>query len=432
MMNWESFIDNLTNGEIIPVIGNDLSLVKDKDDKPVPLKQYIAGELTRRLNIPYTGQRISELTADYPNANIMLTTHSIYNKIDEDRFYTEPLEKLAEITNFSFYISTALDDRLEKALRKTRNLKKNELAVINYSLQQVSDTPVDENETPAVTVFNLLGSFETITESAFTEEEILEHFFSLSSKQNRHPLADYFMKQVKNKILLFIGCDFPDWFMRFIIRILTNQRYKFRVFSDYIISDENDKSQDLNKFLAHFNKNIINIGKEGGGNVMGFINELHEKWSESLQNQSVRYEGSVFLSYNHPDQAKVKTLKQLLRAKGIRNAWFDIEDLASGEHQVLIEEEIKKCKVFIPLISNNSLTNNQSYTWKVEWAGIEGRLMADKYYGKMSFQIIPIVLDNTARNDERIPRYMRDFSIWDLDKNKDRIIEEIIKVLTPL
>ena len=431
-MNWESFIDNLTAGEIIPVVGNDLSLVKDKEDKPVPLQEHIARELTRRLDVPYSGQTLSELAAAFPNANVMLTTNAIYNKIDEDRFFTDPLEKLAGVTDIKFYISTSLDDRLEKALQKARNLKKNELKVINYSLQQFADTPMDEEEAPPVTVFKLLGSFANITESAFTEEEILEHFFSLTNKQNRHPLADYFMQQVKNKILLILGCDFPDWFMRFIIRILTNQRYKFRIFSDYIVNDGGDKNPGLVKFLQQFNKNIITLEDAKEGNTRTFINELHDKWSESLENRPIQYEGSVFLSYNHPDQERVKTLKKILRAEGIRNAWFDIEDLASGEHQALIEDEIKKCKVFIPLISNNSLSNNESYTWKVEWAGIEARLMADKYYGKMSFQIIPIVLDDTPRNDERIPKYMRDFSIWDLDKNKDRIIEEITKVLTPL
>ncbi|MCP4229628.1 MAG: TIR domain-containing protein, partial [bacterium] len=125
-------------------------------------------------------------------------------------------------------------------------------------------------------------------------------------------------------------------------------------------------------------------------------------------------------------------LKKRLKAKGIRNVWFDVDDLASGEHQTLIDEEIKKCKVFIPLISNNSLSNNESYTWKVEWAGIESRLMADKYYGKMSVRVIPVVLDDTPRNDERIPGFMRDFSIWELETNKDRIVEEIANVLTPL
>ncbi|MCP5105222.1 MAG: TIR domain-containing protein [bacterium] len=416
------------------MIGNDLSLVKDSGDKPVPLQEYLARGLTRRLDTPYTGQWVSELAAAYPSANIMLTTHSLYNKMDADRFHTEPLEKLAEITDFKLYISTSLDDLLEKALRKARNLKKNELKVLNYSLQQFSDPPTsgDEEEEPPVTVFNLLGSLENITESAFTDEAIMEHFFSFSGKQGRPPLADYFMQQIKNKILLFIGCDFPDWFMRFIIRILTNQRYKFRLFSDYIVNDDSGRSPHLNRFLEQNNKNVIRLEGTKRGNAQVFIDELHERWAEFLENRPIQYDGSVFLSYNHPDQDKVKALKKRLKAKGIRNVWFDVDDLASGEHQTLIDEEIKKCKVFIPLISNNSLSNNESYTWKVEWAGIESRLMADKYYGKMSVRVIPVVLDDTPRNDERIPGFMRDFSIWELETNKDRIVEEIANVLTPL
>jgi hypothetical protein len=431
-MNWESFIDNLTSGEIIPVIGNDLSLVKDKDDNPVPLRQYIAGELTRRLDIPYTGQSIGELAADHPNANVMLTTHSIYNKIEEDRFFFDPIKKLAEITDIKFYISTSLDDLLEKNLRQSRNLKKDELKVINYSLQQYSDTPTDEEEEPPVTVFNLLGSLENITESAFTEEEVLEHFFSLSNKQNRHPMADYFMERVKNKILLFIGCDFPDWFMRFIIRILTNQRYKLRIFSDYIVSEGAEKSPGLVKFLEQFNKNIVLIEGEQAGNIRAFIDEMHEKWSEFLENRPIQYDGTVFLSYHHKDRPHVDRFKKLLRAKGIRNVWFDIDDLHAGEHKDLIEEEIKKCNVFVPMISDSCLENPECYTQKVEWKAVEFRLQADKYYGKMSFHVVPCIVDKIARNDERIPEYFRAFSTWDLDQDNEKMAEEIIKLLDPL
>jgi len=433
-MNWEFFIDNLTAGQIVPILGNDLSLIKDANDNPITLQQYIAQELCRRLEIDYTGQSIGNLALEFPNENIMLSTKSIYGKIDEDRLYLDPLIKLAEITDFKFFISTTLDNLLEKALRQARHLKRKDMRVLDYSLQQLSEPPDEEEdeENMPPTIFNLLGGFTNVTESAFNEEEMLEHFFSLASRQNRHPLASFIMEQVKNKILLFVGCDFPDWFMRFIIRILTNQRYKFRTFSDYFVYDMAHKSPELDNFLTRFNKKIVAIeGKEGRA-AQAFVDELNDKWSEFQENRPIQYEGSVFLSYNHPDQEKVKVLKKLLRAKGIRNAWFDIDNLGAGEHQELIEKEIKSCEVFIPLISDNCLKNNESYTWKVEWAGIEGRMMADKYYGKPSFTLIPIVLDGTARNDERIPKFMRDVSIWDLDINQDRIIEEITKVLTPL
>lgn len=237
MMNWELLIDNVRAGDIIPVIGDGLILVnKSKDDKPIPLHQYIAEELTRRLGIPYTGQRISELDTAYPDENIMARTKAIYSQIDEKEYYMEPLEKLAAITDFNFYISTALDHRLEKALCKTRNLKSDQVETIDYSMKPGYQIPRETGDTPPVTVFNLLGNLRNINKSAFTEEETLEHFFSISDRQNRHPMADYLMKRVKSKIFLFIGLDFPDWLMRFIIRILTNQRYKSRNLNDYVVN----------------------------------------------------------------------------------------------------------------------------------------------------------------------------------------------------
>ncbi len=433
-MHWESFIDNLTAGEIIPVLGDDLSLVKGENDTVVPLYEYIARELTRRLEIPYDGQTIGELALAYPNANIPSTSNAIYHKIGEDKFFTEPLEKLAEITDFKFFVTTILDDLLVKSLRKVRDLKKNELKVINYSLQQLSDTPTsdDDEEGPPVTVFNLLGSFGNVIESAFNDEEMLEHFLSITSKYNRHPMADYFVQKVKNKILLFLGCDFPDWFMRFNIRILTNQRYKYRNFNDYVVPAHDDNGSGLLQFLKYFNKNIIVMDKAGKGNARAFVEGLHERWLESIENRPIQYDGTVFLSYNHVDRENVQRLKTILRGKGVRNVWFDIDDLPSGEHRVHIESEIKKCKVFIPLLSNACLSHPESYTWKVEWSAVEARMRADKYYGGMSFRILPIILDDTARNDERIPRFLRDFTILSLDEDRDKIVEESTKVLAPL
>ncbi len=454
-MKWESFIDNLTAGEIIPIIGNDLSRVKDDNGEPIPLYEYIARQLTRRLGIAYAGQTISQLALEHPNENIPSTANTIYNKIDTDRFLTGPLEKLAGITDFNFYISTALDNLLVKALEKVRigeggtgsegsggtNVKATvtlsantdvNINVIDYSLQQLSGAPVDEEENPPITVFNILGSFGNVTESAFDDEEMLEHFLSITNKTSNHPMARYFLEQVKGKILLFIGCDFPDWFMRFIVRILTNQRYKFRRFNDYIVPGDSRHSPQLMDFLKSFNDNIVILDDKGEGNARAFVGQLYERWVECVENSPIQYDGTVFLSYNHRDRDAVEQFKKLLRAKGIRNVWFDIDNLPSGEHQKAIEEEIKKCSVFIPIISANSLGHPESYTWKVEWRTIEFRLMADKFYGSVNFGIIPVIIDDTERGDNGIPEFMRAFTLWELEENKERVTEEIIKHLTPL
>ncbi|MCX6583032.1 MAG: toll/interleukin-1 receptor domain-containing protein [Candidatus Aminicenantes bacterium] len=429
MMYWELFMRKLRDKKIIPVVGNDLCLVKNQDDKPIPLHRYIAKELTRRLGIPYEGQCIRELDTEFKGSKIMEMTQSIYFQIKEDRFYTKPLEKLAEITDFNFYISISLDNQLEKALRKKRNLKKNELKILEYSVEDNDMQEDVENGSP-VTLFNLLGNIEDESKSAFSEEEILENFFSLSNKEEPHPLlADYFMNQINGRILLFMGCDFPDWFMRFIIRILTNKRYMSRKLPHYFFNDEINQYKELENFLKKFKIEINPTEIGQGGNLTAFIDELHRKWSDTIQSQ---YDGSVLLSYNHLDQEKAKTLKQLLKAQRIRDVWLDIDDLHVGLHQDLIEEEIIKCKVFMPLISKNSLNDDQSYMWTVEWAYIEGRLNADKTNHEKRFEVIPIILDNTARDDVRIPIAMRKFTILELDKYKDTIIAEVKEILTSL
>jgi hypothetical protein len=433
-MDWESFIAILNDGKVVPVIGNDLIKVKDEDGKLVPLCSYFGREVTRILKIPYIGQSLGELALAHQKENIMMTTEAIFHKMDEDMFNFDPLVKLAEITDFKFFVSTTLDGLLVKVLCKARTLKKNQVKVINYSLQDLDNPPREEEEEPQVTVFNLFGSFEegNILKPAFNEEEMLEQIFSLSRNDERHPLANHFITCLVDKLLLFIGCDFPDWFMRFIIRIVTNERYKDRSLGDYIVWSDIDKFPKLNKFLEQFNKNIFKTEKCHEGNLKIFIDELYYKWTDALKEQPIKYKEMVFLSYNNPDREWAKILKKRLKAKGVRNVWFDIDDLDIGKHQENIESEIRKCDIFIPLISNNSLTNTRSYTQTVEWTCIEGRLSADKYYRQSTFKLVPIIIDETERSDERIPGFMREFAIWNLQQDQERIFELLTGALTPI
>jgi len=436
-MKWEPLIENLTAGKIIPVIGNDLIRVKDKNGTLIPLYRHITRELTRTLKIQYTGQSIAELALAYPNENVIQTAESIFKKMSAESFNLELLEKLTRIRDFNFFISTTHDGLLAKALRTSRNLEPHKVEVIDYSLQNKPKPAHKKGNEPQVTVFNVLGSFENVDEAACDDEKMLEHFFSLSNKN--HPnrnLADYFMKQmeqIKGKILLFIGCDFPDWFMRFIIRIITNNRYSDLRSSDYIVWDKVDKATDVYKFLTRYKKNIYTPEDCTQGNVQRFIDELYERWIEAYENFPIRYEGTVFLSYNIPDLELARQLKKLLLAEGIRSVWFDKDDLGAGKHKDLIKEEITKCKVFIPLLSNHSLSAaDNSYVKEVEWASIEGRIKYNEQNEGRSFQLIPIVVDNTDRKDNRIPKFMRDFTMWDFQKNREHIIEGVRKELTPL
>ena len=121
-MNWDSLIKILTAGKIIPVIGNDLIRMKDKDGTLVPLYRHIARELTRTLKMDFTGQCIGELALAFPNENVIQTAESIFKGMSAESFNLKLLEKLTRIRDFNFFISTTHDGLLVKALCTSRGL----------------------------------------------------------------------------------------------------------------------------------------------------------------------------------------------------------------------------------------------------------------------------------------------------------------------
>jgi hypothetical protein len=425
-MNWKLFIYNLTAGNVIPVIGNNLSLLKGENGTPVPLYDFIAGRLMEiEDDIPYTRQSIGEIVLAHPE--IAPTIKSIYKQISEESFYTGPLEKLAEITDFNFFISTTVDDLLVKAIRKVRHYDDSEINVINYSLQGKSPTNVE----PKVTVFNLLGTLDDLKHSAIDEEEMLEYFFSIAWREcDNHPQAEYFIRHVRDKTLLFIGCDFPDWLMRFVIRILSNRRIKDETFKDHIVISTKKESGKLKNFLAQCEKDVVIINEEQANNAEIFIHLLYNKWRDKKkEDKCTQYEGTVFLSYYHKDEKDAEALKNALETERI-NVWFDKEDLRAGEHEDRIWEAIDKCKIFIPVISGKCLDAAESYAREYEWA--KANLIYN--YKKKSDQplaVIPCSIGEVDRKDERIPGFMRDSTIFDLKTGQDRIVDEVKNLLKP-
>jgi len=144
----------------------------------------------------------------------------------------------------------------------------------------------------------------------------------------------------------------------------------------------------------------------------------------------IKYEGDVFISYNNEDLDKAKEIRNQIRAEGIQ-VWFDEESLRSGQHRPHIESEIKKCKVFIPVVSNHILEKPESYSQLVEWKAAQKRFEADQYYGQQSFAILPTFIDDTPRTDARLSDFMRSFAHFHISQ-LDHIIQQIKSELKPL
>jgi len=113
---------------------------------------------------------------------------------------------------------------------------------------------------------------------------------------------------------------------------------------------------------------------------------------------------AVFLSYASDDAEAARRICEALRAAGIE-VWFDQSELRGGDvWDQAIRRQIKACALFIPVISRHTHARDEGY-FRLEWklATDRTQLMAsDKAF------LVPVVIDDTPDNDERVPDRFRD------------------------
>src|SRR6185312_16046673 len=114
--------------------------------------------------------------------------------------------------------------------------------------------------------------------------------------------------------------------------------------------------------------------------------------------------GAVFLSYASEDAAPASRICTSLRAAGVE-VWFDQNELRGGDTwDAAIREQIKACALFIPVISRNAHARDEGY-FRLEW-----KLAVDRSYliaPDRAF-LVPVVIDDTAQTDKRIPDRFRE------------------------
>ncbi|HEY3729917.1 MAG TPA: TIR domain-containing protein [Steroidobacteraceae bacterium] len=114
--------------------------------------------------------------------------------------------------------------------------------------------------------------------------------------------------------------------------------------------------------------------------------------------------GTVFLSYASQDAAAAHRIATALTEAGIE-VWFDQSELRGGDAwDAMIRSQIKACTLFLPIISASAHARVEGY-FRLEW-----KLAVDRSHLMAPDQpfLLPVVIDDTAQNDERIPERFRE------------------------
>ena len=138
---------------------------------------------------------------------------------------------------------------------------------------------------------------------------------------------------------------------------------------------------------------------------------------------------AVFLSYASQDAEAARRICEALRAAGIK-VWFDQSELRGGDAwDQSIRKHIKTCVLFIPVISRHTHDRDEGY-FRLEWKLAVDRchlMAADRTF------LLPVVVDDTRDDDERVPDKFRDVQWTRLPAGETppAFVERVKRLLSP-
>ena len=138
---------------------------------------------------------------------------------------------------------------------------------------------------------------------------------------------------------------------------------------------------------------------------------------------------AVFLSYASQDAEAAARICACLRAAGIE-VWFDQSELRGGDvWDQSIRKQIKTCALFLPVISHTTHDRREGY-FRLEW-----KLAVDRSHlmdAELAF-LLPIVIDDTRDDDERVPERFREVQWTRLPAGETppAFVERVARLLSP-
>lgn len=411
---WRNLLLYVDDGKVIPVVGPDLVTVR-VGEQDLPLSRWLGRQLVDELELPE-----DDLPPDF-NLNDVVSLHLRRGRQREDLYgqimlilrdaklpVPPALAALAGIPRFKLFVSLSFDALLAEAIAQARPGARPQ--AIAYLTNKVNDLDTAGSPQRPV-VYQLFGSLSSTPDYVICDEDLLEFVHALQDKQ-RQPLKLF--DELRDKHLLFLGCSFGDWMLRFLLRTtrgmeLSQRRQRWDVLAD----EQSAQDPALNVFLSSFSADSKLLSMPAAA----FVAELARRWHEAHPAPAEPDPaaapaaaaaaggepgvGAVFISYASENVEEARRLAEGLRAARM-DVWFDKEQLQAGDRWAgSIQRGIDHCSLFLPVISSHSLSaaNRRRYFWG-EWNvadNLARRMAPDEAF------IIPVVVDDSSLDRSPVP-----------------------------
>ncbi len=401
--DWDELLDFISDRQLTPIIGKEMYKFK-QNDLLVPIDEYLSKQILEFFKVAApAGLSLTQAVNLLVNENrikMMDIIRKLKSIVKEVNFEFPLLTEFLGIKDLNYFINTAVyNNVLETNLTKVRN---ENATSINFSINEPFSDSDDLERLQEPFVFNVFGSLLNTVDPALSEEDMLEYTGNFKEKIKN---ATNIINALKNKNLLFIGCAFPDWMVRFILRLLSNEpMHDWGTRRTIVVV--NDPS-DLRKIQFDFLKNYDVVTYEG--TTDDFVHELSKQWQQ--KNPLAVKSKMIFLSYTVMDKDAVENLKKAIEGINHVTCWYDNREIVAGDDfKTEIAKNIKSADLFIPLISANSLMHKDGYV-QLEWFTADNVNTFRKIDGKTDKYLMPIVIDDTNPYDANVPKYFSELSI---------------------
>lgn len=396
--DWDELIDIISDKSLTPVIGKEMYSYKENGSM-VSIDTFLSNKLFEQSRI--TDQATTTLTeaVNYLENEKKQKTLDVIRKlksiVKDINFDFPLLNDFLQIKNLNYFINTAVYNSVLES--KLQEVRKQPVTSLNFSIRDEefkSNIDLENLEQPLV--FNVFGSLLTTVDPALSEEDLQEYAWLYKEKMSG---ATNIINVLKNRHLLFLGCTFPDWMTRFILRMLTNEPMHEWGTNRTIIIVNDDSEFRKKQFEELKYYDVVTYA----GNTGDFVKELSEQWKK--RNPDKIKNKVVFLSYTRTDTQAVENLKKGIEKIGNVSCWYDNRELEPGDDwREKIVVNIREADLFIPLISANSLEHEDGYVQK-EWEQGQNEWVFRHHAKKEGKYLIPVVIDDSQLYSEKLSKF---------------------------
>ena len=233
LLNWKVIVDELKEGDLIPVTGPELLTIQS-NGSIINYRLWLAVELARELGISYDGLE----TFLHPAEEVMLRFYRqgdirsirpyqlVKALISENQFpVPEALKKLAQINKFRFFLTTMYEPFLQTAEKDAWGMDEFQIRILENNLTKQPDDITRFTQRSALhqfdpryienlyrntappSIYYLYGRPSRMKLYALSEDDVLESILLLQSSIYR---PDELINFLSGKRLLILGCNFPN------------------------------------------------------------------------------------------------------------------------------------------------------------------------------------------------------------------------------